>query len=893
MSLQPSQRLGAYEVLAAIGAGGMGEVYRAHDTKLHRDVALKILPDIFASDPDRLARFQREAQVLASLNHPNIAAIYGLEDADGIKALALELVEGPTLADRIAEGPIPIDEALPIARQIADALEAAHDSGVVHRDLKPANIKLRPDGTVKVLDFGLAKLATSGPGLTSAPGITASPTLTTPAMTGIGMILGTAAYMSPEQARGRVVDKRADIWAFGCVLYEMLTGARAFAGDDATDVVASIIKSDLQWSVLPADTPPAVRTVLRGCLQKDPKQRVRDIGDVRLALEGGFVVTADAGTAPSSASRSGGIRRALPWVAGIVLGSVLTGLGAWIVLGSGVSAPALERRFALTLSESERLPAATGTLVGISPDGQTLTYRASRNGVFRLYRRAMDQLEAVPIGDVGAGEAPFFSPDGQSIGFFLGNTLKRVSVSGGPSQTVAELPFAARGSSWGPDDTIVVALREGGLMRVPAAGGTPMPLATADTGRQLWYPQILPGGRAVLFTSSEGRPDAGELEILLLDTGERRTLLPGSGGRYVPTGHLVFVSGGTLWAVEFDLGRLAVVGTPVPAMEGVRVEGGGAVQFAVADDGTLVYLPGGTGTAALQLVWVDREGREEPINAPPRRYLYPRISPDGTRLALDVRDQENDIWTWDIVRNTLTRLTFDPAFDQYPAWTRDGRRVMFFSAREKTLAPFWQAADGTGAVERLGTDPRPLDQGSLSPDGKRLILRAISPNTRDDIVMLTLDGERRIEPLLGTPFLERNAELSPDGRWIAYQSDESGRFEIYVRPFPRVDDGRWQISTGGGTHPLWGPDGRELFYIAGNGALMTVPIQAATGFSAGNGTRLLDVSEYINTNVGRNYNISPDGRRFLMLKDQEGSGGAQINVVLNWFEELKRLVPVN
>jgi serine/threonine protein kinase/Tol biopolymer transport system component len=893
MSLAPGVRLGAYEVVAPLGAGGMGEVYRARDTRLNRDVALKVLPDSFASDPERLARFTREAQTLASLNHPHIAHIHGLEESDGVRALVMELVEGEDLSQRIARGPIPLDEALPIARQIAEALEAAHEAGIIHRDLKPANIKVRPDGTVKVLDFGLAKALDATPG--SSPSVSMSPTITTPAMTHVGMILGTAAYMAPEQARGKVVDRRADIWAFGCVLYEMLTGTRAFDGDDATVVIASIIKSDLQWNLLPPDTPPAVRTVLRGCLQKDPRQRVRDMGDVRLVLEGTLDLPVVAGTTPLTVPHSTRFHRGLPWGAGLIAGSVLTGLAVWALSGSRDPEAAPVRRFALTLPDTDQLPPNSGTLVAISADGQTLIYRARRDGVFRLYRRALGQLDATPIGDTNAGSYVFFSPDGQWIGYTVGSTLKKALVSGGPSQTVCELPTlgnaAARSGSWGVDGTIVVAAQTN-LLRVPAAGGTPESIVKAEAGRALSYPQILPGGRAVLFTSSEPGPDPGELEILLLDTGERRKLLPGTAGRYVPTGHLLFMRGATLWAVGFDPGRLAVVGTPVPAIEGIRVEGGGAVQFAVADDGTLVYLPGGAGSTARRLVWVNREGREEPINAPPRTYVYPRLSPDGTRVALDVRDQENDIWTWDFARSTLTRLTFDPANDQYPTWTRDGRRLIFISAREKTLAPFWQAADGTGAVERLGTDLRPLDQGSLSHDGKRLLLRAISPETREDIVMLTLDGERRIEPLVRTPFIERNVELSPDGRWMAYDSNESGAIETYVRPFPLVDGGRWQISNGGGWAPLWSPNGRELFYVDRGGSIMSAPIEAGTSFAAGNATRVMDVSAYNTGTQGRNYDISRDGLKFLMIKNQEAaSSGTQINVVLSWFEELKRLVP--
>jgi serine/threonine-protein kinase len=439
---------------------------------------------------------------------------------------------------------------------------------------------------------------------------------------------------------------------------------------------------------------------------------------------------------------------------------------------------------------------------------------------------------------------------------------------------------------------IIVGALSAGLLRVPAAGGTCEPIVTPPPGRAFSYPQLLPGGQSVLYTSSQGA-EAGELEILRLDTGERRMLLPGVAGRYVPSGHLVFVRAGTLWAAGFDLGNLTLVGTPVPAVEGIRVEAGGAVQFGVADDGSLVYIPGGTGTNARRLVWVDRNGVEEAIAAPARDYAYPRISPDGTRVAVSVRDQEGDIWTWDFTRNTFTRLTFGPPVETSPAWTRDSRRVIFSSAREKTLAPFWQAADGTGAVERLATHAQPIDQVSLSPDAKRLIARSNSAETRDDIVVVTLEGERRVEPLVHTQFSERNPELSPDGRWLAYQSDESGRYEIYVRPYPRVDAGRWQISTGGGTQPLWDRNGGGLYYVVPDAGMMRVAIEAGASFSAGNAIRTIDVSEYFLTLIGRTFDISADGRRFLMIKDEPTSGGAIINVVLNWTEELKRLVPIN
>jgi eukaryotic-like serine/threonine-protein kinase len=562
-------------------------VYRARDSRLDRDVAIKILPATFAHDADRLARFEREAKTLAALNHPHIASIYGVEEGSGIRGLVLELVDGPTLADRIAQGAIPIDEALSIAHQVIDALEAAHEAGIIHRDLKPANIKLRTDGTVKVLDFGLAKL-TSDPGTTSVLGVLSlSPTITSPAATGMGVLLGTAAYMAPEQARGRAVDKRADIWAFGCVLFEVLTGRRPFEGEDVTETVGAVIHKEPAWNALPPDLPVHVRLTLQRCVEKNPKQRFRDIGDVRLALKGAFNPPA-AAPAPVLTAKRVTWRGALPFAAAAIVGAFVAGLGVWAVTARSDPPPA-PSRFTLTLPPSDQLPAATGTLVGISHDGRTLLYRARRAGTFGLYRRSLDQLDAVSIGDANAGETPFFSPDDQWIGFFVGGVLKKVSVAGGPSQTISTFPGVGRGASWGRDGTIVVGQRSNGLMQVPAAGGTPMLLGRKpDQGREYWYPQILPGGRAVLYTASANSPDSGQIEILRLDTGEQRSLLPGSAGRVLPTGHLVFLRGGALWAVRFDVDQLAVVGTPALVAEGVRVEVGGAVQYAVADDGTLV-----------------------------------------------------------------------------------------------------------------------------------------------------------------------------------------------------------------------------------------------------------------------------------------------------------------
>ena len=723
-----------------------------------------------------------------------------------------------------------------------------------------------------------------------------SPTLSLNA-TMAGMILGTAAYMSPEQARGKTVDKRADIWAFGAVLFEMLTGARASTGDDVSDVLASVLVREPNWAQLPASLSPALAICIKRCLVKDPHQRMRDIGDVRLALEGAFETAARTNAAGDAQVSAGFRRTVVPWLAGIVVCSGLTATAVWTMTRS-VDRPAVPLRFVVTLPESGRLPSSTGSLVAVSPDGRTLLYRALQNSVFRLYVRPLGQFQATAIGDPDAGESPAFSPDGQWVAFQVGNVIRKVPVAGGPSQTLGEMPAGARGMSWEADGTILVGLAAKGLGTLPAAGGTLTTLVAPSDNRQYWYPQMLPGGRAVLYTATDPRPDAGEIQVLTLGTGERRTLLPGAAGRFLPSGHLVFVRGASLWAVPFDPERLEVRGTPVPVVEGIRVEPGGAVQASVGNDGTLVYLPGGA-AIGLRLVWVDRAGQEELIDAPARQYRYPRLSPDGARVAVMDVGGENDVWVWQFARKTLTRLTFDAAADIYPAWTPDGRRILFSSLRDKVNAPFWQLADGTGTTERLvaGTTA-PLDQAVVSPDGRRLVMRATMATTGEDLVVVDLADKARLQPgapggvrpLVQTKFNERNPEISPDGRWLAYQSDESGAAEIYVRPFPDVDAGRWQVSAGGGTHPRWGRDGRELFFLSPDDWLRSVPIQSEKSFTFGSAARVVEVSRYNMQLQGRNYDVSADGRRFLLLRGEE-QGLAEVRVVVNWLEELKRLVP--
>jgi len=726
------QTISHYKVVEKIGEGGMGEVYRAEDTNLSREVAIKVLPEQFTQDPQRLARFEREAKLLASLNHPNIAAIHSFEHADDVHFLVLELVPGETLAERVAKGPLPVEEALEVCRQIAEGVEAAHEKGVIHRDLKPANVKVTPEGKVKILDFGLAKAFEAEPPVTD---ISQSPTLTEE-MTRAGVILGTAAYMSPEQARGKPVDKRADIFAFGAVLYELLTGKRAFEGETITETLASILKGEPDWKALPATTPWRIQELLRRCLTKDPHDRLRDIANVRIEVKLAL-------SEPTTVSPTGVVstaqpplwRRAIPWsVAGLI--AIIAIVGFWILTRPEVRPIT---RLPLILPSDQQLTGTSRHVVALSPDGTRLVYTANA----QLYLRPMDQLEATPIrGTEGGSREPFFSPDGQWVGFWVGGQLRKVSISGGAPVTLCEAqnPF---GASWGQDDTIVFGQGQQGIWQVPATGGTPEVLVTMDSteGDFAHGPQILPGGEAVLFTlNGQNVPwDQSQIVVQSLETGERRVLIEGGrDARYAPTGHLVYAQAGTLLAVPFDLTRLEVTGGPVPLVEGVMDAGNasGAAHFKFSSLGSLVYVPGGTGAGQFRLVWVDRQGAVESMGAPPHGYRHPRLSPDGEQVAVSSGEESTDIWVYDISRETLTRLTFE-GINQQPLWTPDGKRVTWRSIRDGVPGNlFWKLADGTGAVERLTTSEFRQQPGSWSPDGQFLAFHqrpstGSSPTARD------------------------------------------------------------------------------------------------------------------------------------------------------------------
>jgi eukaryotic-like serine/threonine-protein kinase len=894
MSLFPGAKLGPYEVVGLVGHGGMGEVYRATDTRLNRPVAIKVS----AHDFDE--RVEREARAISALNHPNICTLYDV----GPSYLVMELVEGLTLADRIARktgsgaAGLPLDEALAIATQIAEALEAAHDRGIIHRDLKPANIKVREDGTVKVLDFGLAKALE--PLSASDVDVTNSPTLSVHA-TQAGLILGTAAYMSPEQARGKAVDARTDIWAFGCVLYEMLVGRRAFDGEGVSDTLARVIEREPDWSRLPAKLPPALRTYLERCLHKDPRQRVRAIGDVRLALEGAFDTAVSAPAAPVVSQWR---RVVLIGATAIAVTGAIVGSLTWMAMRQ--PPPRVSRLQVASSGSSEVSVSYNDRELAITPDGSKLIYVG--NHATQIFVRALDALAPVAVFTGGRPVGLFTSPDGQWIGFKDGQgTLKKVAVTGGPAVTLASLDGAySSGATWAPDDTIILATDNvtTGLQRVSASGGQVEVLTRPDATQgeldHLW-PEMLPDGRSVLFTitARTGGLDAAQVAILDLATRKIRVLLRGgTHAHYVPSGHLIYGQGGALRAVAFDFASRQVRGTPVTVVPDVVTSSNGGLDVVVARDGTMAYLSvGGVAGTARTLVWVDRQGRETPIGAPPRPYFLPALSPDGTRVAVFANDQEGDIWLWDLNRTTLTRFTAVPGRDNLQVWTPDGRRVIFSSERAGGRNLFWQAADGTGAAERLLESPNTQYPMAVSPDGRRLIFSNETAQTGVDLMALELDGTRRVTPLLQSRFNERNGAISPDGRWLAYEADDSGRFEIYVRPYPDVNSSISLVSTTGGTKPIWTRSGQELIYVSRTGALMRVGVPRGPTWSATKPSVVVKDGYFTNpTWWGRSYDVSPDGQRFLMIKEgspEENAQPTSLVVVQHWFEELKRLVPTN
>ena len=900
----------------------MGQVYRATDTTLGRQVAIKILPDAFASDPERLARFEREAKTLASLNHPHIAAIYGFEKSSGLHALVMELVEGDDLSQRIARGPIPLDEALPIAKQIAEALEAAHEQGIIHRDLKPANIKVRADGTVKVLDFGLAKAME--PASESANAIS-SPTITTPAMTLQGVILGTAAYMAPEQAKGRAMDKRADIWAFGVVLYEMLTGRRLFDAEDMSETLAEVLTRDVSLTTLPAAVPARLRALLRDCLIRNPRQRLRDIGDARIVLE--QVIAGAPGDVSTLASVTAVVpawRRALPWASTAALGLALM-LVLWVPWRKA-SPPALLRLEATlgadaSLVIAENPGAPEGTAAVVSPDGSQLGFvaRPHGGGAPHLYIRRLDRLTATPLAGTEGAAAPFFSPDGRWLGFFAGGKLKKIAVTGGAPAELADAP-TARGGSWAEDGTIVFtpASAPSGLWRVPEAGGTAEPLTTLAPGETTHrWPQVLPGGRAVLYTVSAvvGNYTNAWIAVQPLPTGTPQIVQRGgsygrylSSGRGSPTraehegGHLTWVHDGTLFAAPFGLTTLAVTGPAVPVVPAVASSSlSGGAEVEVSHTGTLVYVPEGENASAAPLDWLTRDGKTTPLRAMPATWGGVQIAPDGRRVAFALTDAgDTDVWTYDAARDALTRLTLDPSVDRNPVWTPDGRRLVYSSTRTGTaLNLYSQRADGSGDTTRLTTSPNGQVPGSWHPSGRFLAFDESRPQTGNDLLILPVEGDEasgwKAGPptvFLSGPFTEQRPRFSPDGRWLAYESNESGAFEIYVRPFPGPG-GKSPISTGGGTNAVWSRARHELLYLAPDGRIMLVPYTATGDALQAEKPRVWsETPVQVRPLNGASFDLHPDGERVAMAPVSAATAGlTHVTLIFNFFDELRRMAP--
>jgi serine/threonine protein kinase/Tol biopolymer transport system component len=899
-----------YHIVEKIGEGGMGVVYRAEDSNLSRHVAIKMLPEIFAGDPMRLARFEREAKVLASFSHPNIAAIYGLERGDGKRFLVLELVEGQTLAQRIFKGPLPVDEALGVCGQIAEGLEAAHEKGIIHRDLKPANIQIAAEGKIKILDFGLARIFHDQlPDMDQA-----HPPIVSDSMTRPGIVLGTASYMSPEQAKGEKVDKRSDIWAFGCVLYECLTGKQAFGGETITETIASILKSEPDWTLLPEDTPAIVRSLLRRCLQKDPGRRLHDIADARIEI--GESPAADA--IPMKAVPF--LRRlSLLWLSLCASIILLTGVLIDRVLTRNLQSPPSPSVFTSVIklepghwldgmrSDPEGRP--TRAAIAISSDGRFVIYSAIKENpnpvaIPHLYLRRMDRPGAGLIPGTEGGINPFLSPDNRWIGFWADRKLKKIPLEGSVATVLCDTR-RIYGASWGRDNSILFVDEDGGgLRRISAYGGTPENITRPDPKREEYshrLPSWLPDGRAVLFTgmrhSWDSRPWLG---LLRMESGEWSVLLrDAADARYVPSGHLVFLRQGTLMAVQFDLAKLSIVGHPVALTDDVMqafavdsISNTGAGQYGISDTGSLVYVTGGTVPEPKNsLVWLDQMGMEQPVTDLQFPFFSPRLSPDGRKIAYVATGLEWQIWMYDLDRGTNSRLTAEGRATR-PIWTPDGNRLLF--AWHKSLVPnlFWLPCDGSSAMERLTGSEYSQFPGSWAPDGKSVVLVELRSNGFLDIALLDIISGR-ITPILNSRFNERYPELSPDGRWLAYSSDESKQDEVYVTPFPGPGM-KIQVSSGGGSQPLWARSGRQLFYRRQD-KVWVVDVRADNGFAVAKPRFLFEKPGYSYGGgpIRGGYDLSLDGRRFLMVKldQRKPTPATEMILVQNWFEELKRLCP--
>jgi Tol biopolymer transport system component len=898
MQLTKGQRFGHYEVVAALGKGGMGEVYRARDTRLNRDIALKLLPETMSSDSDRVARFKREAQLLASLNHPNIAHVYGVEDSGGATALAMELVDGTDLRVRLARGALTTKEAITVATEIAAALEAAHERGIIHRDLKPANIMVDAEGRARVLDFGLAK-SNAGD---HDPEISNSPTLTSPVnLTQGGVILGTAGYMSPEQATGRPADKRSDIWSFGCVLYELLTGKRPFEAPDVHTTLAAILTTEPDWAALDG-TPAPLRRIVRRCLEKDRRRRYADFADVRVDLEDSL--TANASIEGSAGKRLGARDTVVAGIASI-LAALVAGFAVWALVGQPNAAALM--RLEIDLGAPVSLVTAQGPGAVLSPDGRVMVFvgqpRAS-GGRPQLYLRRLDGLNAAAMPGTEGAMSPFFSADGQWVGFFAGGKLKRIAIGGGSAVDLADAPNG-RGGSWG-DDGHIVYMPDfySGLWRVPASGGPPLRVTTPRgvAGTHRW-PQVLAGGTGVLYTSHTRLTGYEESELVIQPLPEGKPVVVLNGayfGRVLSSGHLLYMQQGTLFAASFDASKMRVVGDPVAVLEDVA-NGAfwtGAAQYSPSNAGLLAYLP--AGTTASPVSWVSAVGERSLLRPAPASWSDPKFSDDGGLLAMTIIDRSrSDVWVYDWQRDGISRLTFHPSAAFKPVWTPDGRRIAFTYTRADggIFDVAWQRADGSGPIQHLADGPNAKTATSFHPSGRFLAVNELNPKTNYDIKVIALEGDetRGWQPqppqdFVGTPAVELEPMFSTDGRWIAYASNESGRFEIYVRPFPGPG-GVWQVSNDGGSFPTWSRSGRQLLYATLDQRLMVVDYEAASNSFKSSPPRVWTEARHrqLGPVIARNYDLHPDGRRAAMsMAADEHAAGDRIVLVSDFFTDVRR-----
>jgi serine/threonine-protein kinase len=897
LSFDPGTRLGHYEIIERIGAGGMGEVYKARDPRLKRTVAIKVLLQAVSDAPDARSRFEREAQTLAGLNHPHICVVYDVGRHENSDFLVMEFLEGQTLARRLEREPLPLDEALKCAVEIADALDRAHRSGVTHRDIKPGNIMLTRSG-VKLLDFGLAKLRSTGNVSTFSQAATNAD------LTAQGTIVGSLQYMAPEQLEGSEADSRTDIFAFGAVLHETITGRKAFEGKTAVSLMSAILKDApkpvTSWQ---AFAPEALDRAVATCLAKDPDDRWQSARDLGRELKRVAETISQSGKGGSSRSEVAEpqaltARRAVPAAVAAaiaVIAILITAIAVWTFKPSASTAPFNIARLSVTLEPGEELRGINGPPVALSPNGAVLAYASTRRGALPLlYLRTIDNTEARAVTGSDGASLPFFSANGQWVGFFAQSKLKKVSVSGGVVETLCDVGNG-RGGSWAEDDTIYFApANTSGIWKVSAAGGMPVAVTTLNRAKgevSHRWPQVLPGGKALLLTVWTGPGwDENQLQVLNLATGERSLLVQGARmGLYASSGHVVYFRQGpdTLLAAPFDLSRLQITGgPPVTLVEHVR-DTSESGEYAVSASGVLAYIPTTPHWNESRLVWVDRQGNVEPLPAPPQRYQEPAISPDGRQMAISIAGPAYTIAVYDFERSALTRLPSPDGSSQSPTWTADGKRIVYRATRMGSRNLFQRMADASRGEERLSASDNLQTPGSFSADGKEFVFTVSDPVTGMDI--WTLGTDQKATPILSTVGSQTDPQLSPDGRWLVYVSDESGRNEIYVQPFPKMD-GKWKISIDGGLEPRWARNGRELFYR--NGArMLSVSVEPGSTFIAAVPKLLFEGAfEFSGTSITA-YDVALDGRRFLMVQSADDAKPAtEIRIVFNWFEELKSAV---